>query len=599
MKTCQQCGYADNRDTARFCAECGLPIGDDAQTIQITGWLKVGSLFQDRYRVVRILGVGGMGAVYLVEDQQLYGKQWALKELVVNHNSPDYGEAMLLFRQESQMLARLSNPHLPEVVGAFSQENREYLLMDYVEGETLADVLARYPQGVPPEMVQPWAEQLCDALYYLHSQNPPVIFRDLKPSNVMITPNNWVMLIDFGIARLFSPGKSRDTVEMGTTGYAPPEQHGRGQTDPRSDVYGLGATLHHLLSGRDPGLQPFIFPPLGPNVPEPMRHAVEKAVAMDPAQRFPDMRQFKQTLVGGSITPTAPMAAAAAQPPQKRRWWVWAVVLVLVLFGLLSAAGVVSLAVNRSTAPPPTDTRPAGASTATRDQAVATNQAESTSAARLARQTATAEVATSEAARAKEEATAEAIAATRAAATAAARQATDEAARQPTATNTRAIQSQPTVTRPPTAQPSATPRPTSASQPTSPPAPPPPPQTDVRTELLASMKQVQADMQSLGGQIDQALTVGYIDCSKFVSKYDRIANAPTYDVSGEDAETRAANDSYRRSITTLVNGVREMAENCRTPGGSIPRSQWGPARQTVNQALDILNPAVERFERSF
>jgi hypothetical protein len=159
----------------------------------------------------------------------------------------------------------------------------------------------------------------------------------------------------------------------------------------------------------------------------------------------------------------------------------------------------------------------------------------------------------------------------------------------------------PTDTPEPTATPTSPPQPTSAPAPTSPPAPPPPPPANVRTQLLAQMKATQQDMQNMGGMIDNAVNTGYINCRDVVSTYDRVVNAPSFDVSNADADTRSAHSSYRSSISIFSNGVRDLAENCRSfisggGGGSIPFSQWGPARQSVNQALDVLNPAIENLE---
>ena len=134
--------------------------------------------------------------------------------------------------------------------------------MDFIEGQTLEDYLAKAPgEKLPLQEVLEIGIQLCKVLDYLHTRQPPIIFRDLKPANVMRAPDGHLYLIDFGIARLFKPGKKKDTIALGSPGYAAPEQHGRGQTTERADIYSLGATLHQLLSGRDPSEKPFQFPP--------------------------------------------------------------------------------------------------------------------------------------------------------------------------------------------------------------------------------------------------------------------------------------------------------------------------------------------------
>jgi hypothetical protein len=189
---------------------------------------------------------------------------------------------------------------LPNVSDYFEENGRFYLVMDYIEGKTLEARLIASPDGLPQEEVMEWALQLCDVLDYLHKQDPPVIFRDMKPANVMVTPEGQVKLIDFGVVRLFDPSKGTDTLKMGTAGYAPPEQYaGKGQTTPRSDVYALGATLYELLTGDDPTEHPFVFMPprqLRPSVSQVLSDAVMQAVNMAPADRFPSIEAMKAVL---------------------------------------------------------------------------------------------------------------------------------------------------------------------------------------------------------------------------------------------------------------------------------------------------------------
>lgn len=264
--------------------------------------LNSGDVLQNRYRIVRVLGGGGMGQVYLAEDTRLADKPCAVKELLPDpHATPEeQAQAADQFRREAAILAHLQHPNLPNVYDYFEEGGQFYLVMDYIEGETLAQRLYRSPQGLPPEEVVGWALQLCDVLEYLHRQNPPVIFRDMKPANVMVTPEGKVKLIDFGVARLFDPGKRTDTLKMGTAGYAPPEQYaGQGQTTPRSDIYALGVTLHELLTGDDPTAHPFIFTPphqLNRAVSPALSAVVMRAVSLDPAARFPSARAMRDAL---------------------------------------------------------------------------------------------------------------------------------------------------------------------------------------------------------------------------------------------------------------------------------------------------------------
>ena len=180
---------------------------------------------------------------------------------------------------------------------------------------------------LPEAQVAEWAIQVCDVLDYLNGQKPQaIIFRDMKPANVMLAKDDKVKLIDFGIARLFQPGKTKDTRVMGTPGYAAPEQYGAGQTDARSDIYALGATMHHLLTRRDPSIQPHVFPPcqtLNSSVSSPMTNIVSKATDLDPNKRYQSAAEMKQALLG--FTPASPQSAQSLPSgggvvPQPIRW---------------------------------------------------------------------------------------------------------------------------------------------------------------------------------------------------------------------------------------------------------------------------------------
>jgi len=264
--------------------------------------LEQGVLLQDRYRIVKVLGGGGMGQVYLAQDTRLADKPCAIKELIPDpHVTPqERQQAAAQFHREAAILAHLSHPNLPNVYDYFEERERFYLTMDYVDGETLTEQLTKSPEGLPQEMVVEWAIQLCNVLEYLHSQTPPVVFRDMKPDNVMSTPDGDIRLIDFGVARLFDPTKRTDTLKMGTAGYAPPEQYaGQGQTTPRSDIYALGATLYELLTGDDPTAHPFVFPcpqDLKPGISPSLANVVTRALNLDPAERFPSARAMREAL---------------------------------------------------------------------------------------------------------------------------------------------------------------------------------------------------------------------------------------------------------------------------------------------------------------
>jgi F-box protein 11 len=258
---CNRCG-APNRPQARFCTSCGqrLQIGN-TPVHSLTGMLSPNVLLGQRYRVVKLIGQGGMGAVYQVEDLRLRRAVRAAKELSQNGMSgQELREATEAFEREAQMLAQLSSAHLPRIYDHFPENGRWYLVMDYIEGETLAERLDKITDGkFTPSQAVRIAYQLCIVLHDLHTYQPPIIFRDLKPGNIMLTAQNHVYLIDFGIARFFKQGQMKDTVALGSPGYAAPEQYGRAQTTPSSDIYSLGATLHQMLSGYDPSADPFQF----------------------------------------------------------------------------------------------------------------------------------------------------------------------------------------------------------------------------------------------------------------------------------------------------------------------------------------------------
>jgi serine/threonine-protein kinase len=249
------------------------------------------------------LGQGGMGAVYRAGDRRLSTVTWAVKEMSQSALSGplERQQARDAFRNEAEMLAALNHPNLPRVTDHFEQDGKAYLVMEYVPGETLLSFLIREGLPQPQARVFEWARQLCDALDYLHNQIPPIIFRDLKPANIMLTPNGQVKLIDFGIARLFKQGQARDTQAFGTIGYSAPEQYGKGQTDARSDVYSLGVLLHQLLTGYDPTSTPFRLPPAAQvnlSVPTQLSDAIATATNSDPNQRFASIGAFRAALLG-------------------------------------------------------------------------------------------------------------------------------------------------------------------------------------------------------------------------------------------------------------------------------------------------------------
>jgi serine/threonine protein kinase len=266
--------------------------------------LAAGCILSERYVVVSLVGQGGMGAVYQCRDQRLPGRVCAIKEVRLD---PFVAPEMLLeaeeqFRREAQVLARLDHPNLPKVSDYFATETRHYLVMDYVAGNDLSVLLAEANAShtyLSIDQVLDWMRQLGSALSYLHGQDPPILHRDVKPSNIKLTPSGTVKLVDFGLVKAIAQDDSATVTVIqgrGTAPYTPLEQYGgdAGHTDVRSDVYGLGATVYHLLTGhppesaRDRFLKPLsMLEPRAVNrqVPSTLSSAVMRAIALHPDER--------------------------------------------------------------------------------------------------------------------------------------------------------------------------------------------------------------------------------------------------------------------------------------------------------------------------
>ncbi len=293
---CENCG-AENPPTARYCQYCAtlLPFK------YTTGTLPEQMLLNGRYQLEKRIGQGGMGAVYKALDTSFNNRPVAIKEMSRTGLTPTrLQDAEEAFQHEANLLSSLLHRNLPRIYEHFTEDERSYLVMDFIKGQTLEDYLAQKGGGpLPLEQVLEWGKELCDVLSYLHKQQPPIIFRDLKPSNVMIDESGHIFLIDFGIARLFKPGQSHDTVALGSPGYAAPEQYGKSQSSPRSDLYSLGALLHHLLTGVDPSEQPFAFRPasqLNPDVPLELENLLKQMLEMDSERRPESAQQVLEKL---------------------------------------------------------------------------------------------------------------------------------------------------------------------------------------------------------------------------------------------------------------------------------------------------------------
>ncbi|MCE1246478.1 MAG: protein kinase [Firmicutes bacterium] len=293
---CPQCSNIV-RGSGRFCVICGYDLASSS-VLSGTGLLSSGYVLDRRYRVLEHIATGGMAHVYRVEDHRLKNI-YALKEMMDNFRlEEEKRDAVHRFSREAELLARLKHPSIPRIIDHFVENGRYYLVMDFITGENLESALDSYPFGKFPEQtVMPWIRQITDVLEYLHSLNPPVIYRDMKPSNILLGEDGRIYLIDFGIARLFMPQKKGTLI--GTPGYAPPEQY-KGEADIRSDMYSLAATIHHLITGRDPRTDvPFNFPPvksLDPDANEFLSAILDKALAYKTEDRYQTIGEFSKAL---------------------------------------------------------------------------------------------------------------------------------------------------------------------------------------------------------------------------------------------------------------------------------------------------------------
>jgi outer membrane protein assembly factor BamB/tRNA A-37 threonylcarbamoyl transferase component Bud32 len=295
------------------------------------GQLQAGATLQDRYLILGILGTGGMSSVYKGRDLHFPNvtKLVAVKEMVNLAADPTMHEMIVRnFEREADLLATLSHPAIPRIFDYFSQASNSYLVMEFIEGHDLEALLQETTDFLTEQQVVGWALELCDVLTYLHGHKPqPVIFRDMKPSNIMIDQHSHIRLIDFGIARVFQPGQKGTMI--GTEGYSPPEQY-RGEASPAGDIYALGATLHHLLSRRDPRAEaPFSFAErpvrqINPNISPELESLINRALAYDPKDRFPTAEALRDALLAAAkktgILNRIEVPSAAKRSDVKELW---------------------------------------------------------------------------------------------------------------------------------------------------------------------------------------------------------------------------------------------------------------------------------------
>lgn len=324
-----------------FCPACGMLQTDNDHaptnpsrheaTLFSAGRQPAGRLLHQRYRLLQTISQGGMGAVYAAQDTQLGNRLVAVKEMSVGRLAPqDISQAVERFRREAHLLTNLHHPSLPAIHEYFQEQERWYLVMSFIEGQNLQAVLQAVPGNkLPLQEAVHIGLALCDVLEYLHTHEPQVIFRDLKPLNIMLTPKGDICLIDFGIARHFKQEQTKDMAYSCSVGYAPPEQYGQAQTGPRSDIYSLGATLHQMVSGQNPAKQPFQFVQLrliDPTLPTPLATLIAQMLEMSeqarPASVAEVKAQLEQVLISKPVEPVANKTSAKqakAQPLESHR----------------------------------------------------------------------------------------------------------------------------------------------------------------------------------------------------------------------------------------------------------------------------------------
>ena len=298
--------------------------------------LQVGSIVDRKYKILSEVGKGGMSVVYLAINERA-NKTWAIKE-VRKDGVCDFEAVKQGLVAETDMLKKLSHPHMPSIIDVIDTEDSFLIVMDYIEGTSLQKVLKK-SGAQPKELVIEWGKQLCDVLGYLHSREPAIIYRDMKPSNVMLKPNGDITLIDFGTAREFkNRAMVEDTTCLGTRGYAAPEQFGgRGQTDARTDIYCLGATLYHLLTGHSPAEPPYEIKPLSYWDPmyagSGLEMIINKCCQQDPAARYQSCAELMYDLEHEREWDYT------AQVKRRRKWNAFVASIALGLVGIVGMFG--------------------------------------------------------------------------------------------------------------------------------------------------------------------------------------------------------------------------------------------------------------------
>lgn len=296
--------------------------------------LEIGSLIDGKYKILSKIGQGGMSIVYMAINERA-NKTWAVKE-IRRDGVQDYEVVKQGLIVETDLLKRLNHPNLPSIIDVIEEQDSFLIVMDYIEGKPLSSALREFGAQDQSQVIK-WAKQLCDVLGYLHSREPAIIYRDMKPSNVMLKPDGNIMLIDFGIAREFKQDHVADTTCLGTRGYAAPEQYGgHGQTDGRTDIYCLGATMYHLLTGHNPSEPPYEMYPIrywNPELSSGLEEIILKCTQQNPDDRFQSCAELMFALDHYDELDIE------YRRKQKRRWRSFLVSVVLTVLAAAGAAG--------------------------------------------------------------------------------------------------------------------------------------------------------------------------------------------------------------------------------------------------------------------
>lgn len=248
--------------------------------------ISIGTVIDERYELLKLIGQGGIAKVYFAVDKHI--NKYCTVKLLRNDLHSNFDILKNAMLQEAEMMRLLDHPAIPRIVDFIDTPDYLAIVKDYTVGDTLENIIKSYG-AQPVEKVVDFAKQLCDVLGYLHSLNPPHIYRDMKPANVILQPNGNIKIIDFGIMRTYKLNQFEDTCNLGTIGYAAPEQYGgSGQTDARTDIYGLGMTMYYFLTGIDPKKQDFTVPicQINPNLPKGLEYIIDKCIQFDPKNRY-------------------------------------------------------------------------------------------------------------------------------------------------------------------------------------------------------------------------------------------------------------------------------------------------------------------------